>query len=415
MSSIKIQCKKAHLATRDMARLSTKVKNTALKDMAKNISSNIDNIIKANEKDIHFGVSNNLSKALIDRLTLNKKRLDLISESLITIAQLKDPTGEIIQGWTMANRLQISKVRVPIGTIGIIYEARPNVTADAIGLSIKTGNSVVLRGSSSAYNSNLAITDILKKSAAQNGINPEAIQLLEDTSREGVSTFVKSKEYIDLIIPRGGSSLIQTVVNTATVPTIETGVGICHTYVDSAANLSQALDIIINAKVQRPSVCNSCETLLVHKDIAKDFLPQAVSALKKLGVEIKGCKKTKMIVPDISTTTKNDWATEYLDLILNIKTVETIEDAVNHIYTFGTNHSEAIISDNIHAINKFSKEVDAAAIVVNASTRFVDGGEFGFGAEMGISTQKLHARGPLGLNELTSYKYIVQGEGHVRQ
>jgi glutamate-5-semialdehyde dehydrogenase len=415
MKTIKDQCKKAYIASQTLTSINTETKNQTLLNMANAILKNSFKIIEENKKDLKAGKNNGFSIALLDRLKLNPARLKSIAESLITIANLNDPIGEVMSSWSQSNGLKISKVRVPMGVIGIIYEARPNVTADAIGLSLKAGSSVVLRGSSSAYNSNLAITSILQEATKKSGINPDSIQLLEDTSREGVQELIKLKQYLSIVIPRGGASLIQSVVQNATVPAIETGVGNCHVYVDSEANLNKAIDIIINAKVQRPSVCNACESVLVHEKIAQKLLPELIQKLQNLNVEIRGCKKTKLFGQNITNATEDDWKAEYLDLIIAVKVVSNLNDAIKHILIYGTFHSETIVSENHDNIEKFSREVDAAAILVNASARFVDGSEFGFGAEMGISTQKLHARGPMGLPELTTYKYIVKGNGTIRK
>lgn len=409
--SIKDQCKTAYAASKRIRSLSTEQKNRILSAMANALVERQDDIIAANQKDIDNGKKANLSPALLDRLLLTPDRIKGMADSIITIKELDDPVGQILESWTQKDGLIISKVRAPLGTIGIIYEARPNVTADAIGLSVKTNNAIVLRGSSSAYQSNKAITHCLKAAAKQEGMAEDAIQLLEDTSRESVKEFVKMKDYLSLVIPRGSAALIQEVVTHATVPSIETGVGNCHIYVDNTANQGQALSIIKNAKTQRPSVCNSCETVLVHQDIAQEFLPKLQDTLSH--VELRGCPITQQII-NAKPATNEDWDTEYLDLILAVKVVENVDDAIQHIDTHGTHHSEAIISETASNITKFQAEIDAAAVLANASTRFVDGGEFGYGAELGISTQKLHARGPMGLPELTTYKYIITGKGQIR-
>lgn len=413
--SIETQCQKAYKVSGILGNASSLLKNVAFEKMAGAILAHQDLILQANQKDIELGKQNGLSAALLDRLALNERRIQDISDSFLTVKDLADPVGEMMAGWTRPNGLRISKVRVPLGVIGIIYEARPNVTADAIGLCIKTGNCVVLRGSSSAYHSNKAIADTLKTALRETGLPEDAIQLLEDTSRDSVKEFLTMNRYLSVVIPRGGAGLIQTVVQSATVPTIETGVGNCHVYVDESANLKSALDIILNAKVQRPSVCNACETLLVHQKVAGDFLPKAIQALQEQKVEIRGCTKTKALVSSVKLATEDDWKTEFLDLILAVKVVDSLEEAIAHINTYGSKHTEAIVSENVSAINQFKQHIDAAVVMVNASTRFTDGGEFGFGAEMGISTQKLHARGPMGLAELTTYKYIVEGNGHIRK
>lgn len=412
--SIESQCSQAFHAWPELAICNTIQKNKALETMAKAILAQQDLILSENQKDLDNGKIAGLSESLLDRLRLTPKRLEDISASFITIRDLPDPIGEVLSGWTQPNGLKISKIRVPLGVIGIIYEARPNVTADAIGLCIKTGNAVVLRGSSTAFHSNQAIAEVLKIAIKSVGLPEAVIQLLQDTSRESVKQFLTMNRYLSVIIPRGGAGLIQMAIAEATVPVIETGIGNCHVYVDQFADLEKARSIILNAKVQRPSVCNAAETLLVHTSVANDFLPNAIAELRANGVEIRGCDQTRKIVPSIKSATEDDWKTEFLDLILAVKVVDSIESAIRHIQQYGSHHSEAIISDSVSAIQLFQIQVDAAAILINASTRFTDGGEFGFGAEMGISTQKLHARGPMGLPELTSYKYIVEGNGHIR-
>lgn len=414
MQTIAAQCEQAYQASRVLASLSTEVKNKALTLMSQAVLAHQDAILSANAQDVAAAQAQNFSAALIDRLTLTPKRLSDIAASIQVIEALPDPVGEILGGSTRPNGLRITKIRVPLGVVGIIYEARPNVTADAVALCVKTGNAVVLRGSSTTYRSNLAIATVLKEAAAQAGFPKDAIQLLEDVSREGVKEFVKLKQFLSVIIPRGGADLIQNVVSTSFVPTIETGVGNCHIFVDKAANLDQAIPLILNAKVQRPSVCNSCETVLIHRDIAVLFLPQLCASLEKNGVEIRGCAETCQLYPGAKPAIQQDWEVEFLDLIIAVKIVADVQEAIAHIHTYGTKHSEAILSQNLQAVTQFQQQVDAAAVLVNASTRFVDGGEFGFGAEMGISTQKLHARGPMGLPELTTYKYLVLGDGHTR-
>lgn len=414
MSSIQAQCQAAHAASRILVGVSTETKNRGLEAMADALRDESKMILEQNQIDLESGKQNGLSAALLDRLMLNTARIHGMADSILAISKLEDPIGAVMASWVRPNGLKISQVRVPFGVIGIIYEARPNVTADAIALCLKTSNAVVLRGSASAYRSNAAITIILKNAAQKSGLPADSIQLLEDTSKEGVVTLVKMKPYLSLVIPRGGASLIQTVIENATVPSLETGVGNCHLFVDASADIKKAVAILINAKVQRPSVCNACETLLVHQAIANEFLPKAIAALRQSGVEIRGCERTKKIDPLITPATEADWATEFLDLIIAIKIVDSLDDAIAHITRYGTMHSETIISNDPASIARFKQSVDAAAVLVNASSRFVDGGEFGFGAEMGISTQKLHARGPMGLKELTTYKYIVEGNGQVR-
>lgn len=407
---------RARQASRLMGSLSGSVKNQALLVMAEELTDRADEIIEANKIDMNKGRENGLPAALLDRLLLTESRIDEMAQGLKAIAMLPDPVGEIISMWKRPNGLQIGKMRVPIGVIGIIYEARPNVTVDAAGLCLKTGNSVVLRGGSEAIYSNKAITRIISEAAVKAGVPEGAIQLIETTDREAVNILLKLNEYLDILIPRGGAGLIQTVVKNATVPVIETGVGNCHVYVDNEADLAMARRIVINAKTQRPGVCNAMETLLVHKDVAADLLPVLLTTLKDdYGVEIRGCPATRQLVDWVKEASEEDYYTEFLDLILAVKVVDGIEEAMDHIYQYGTKHSEAIITTDYNKARRFMNEVDAAAVYVNASTRFTDGFQFGFGAEIGISTQKLHARGPMGLTELTTVKYVVFGEGQIRK
>ncbi len=415
MRSITQQAKLAYKASKKLAGFSGKIKNQALILMAKKIIENQEYILKENEKDLKLVVENKMEKALLDRLTLNAKRIKDIADSLYIVKDLEDPVGEIISGWVRPEGFKVSQIRVPLGVVGIIYEARPNVTADAIALCIKTGNAVVLRGSSSAYNSNKAISEVFQKALVEEGMPADAIQLLEDTSRENIKEFLTLNQYLSVIIPRGGAGLIKTVVENATVPTIETGVGNCHIYVDESADFKMAENIIINAKTQRPSVCNACETVLIHEKIADRFLPELVKKLQDKKVELRVCEKSIKIAPNCKLANEQDWATEYLDLILAIKIVPNIEAAIEHIDQYSTRHSEAIITNDLTASELFKAKIDASTVLVNASTRLVDGGIFGFGAEMGISTQKLHARGPMGLKELTTYKYLLEGKGNIRE
>ncbi|MDI3519369.1 MAG: glutamate-5-semialdehyde dehydrogenase [Caldanaerobacter sp.] len=412
---VEVKAKKAKEAARKMAVIDTDTKNRALINMAEALLENTDKILKANEKDVLEAERRNLKASLVDRLKLDEKRIKAMAEGLKEVASLKDPVGDIEEMWIRPNGLQIGKMRVPIGVIGMIYESRPNVTADAAGLCLKAGNAVILRGGSDAINSNIAIASILAEAAYKSGIPEGAIQLIENTDREEVNRMMKLNGLIDLIIPRGGASLIKNVIENSTVPVIETGVGNCHIFVDESANFEMAKDIIVNAKVQRPGVCNAVETVLVHKGIAEKFLPVMVKELSSHGVEIRGCELTKRICPDVKEATEEDWATEYLDLILAVKVVENIDEALEHISKYFTGHSESIVTENYTNAMRFLKSVDSAAVYVNASTRFTDGGEFGFGAEIGISTQKMHARGPMGLKELTTYKYVILGSGQIRK
>ncbi|MDI3481345.1 MAG: glutamate-5-semialdehyde dehydrogenase [Tepidanaerobacteraceae bacterium] len=406
--------KKAKEASRILANLSGDVKNRALIEMAKSLYEVKGEILCANEKDVKCAKEKGMSEALIDRLRLNDARISSMAKSLEALAALPDPVGqgEVIR---RPNGLTIVKSRVPLGVIGIIYEARPNVTSDAVGICLKSGNSVILRGGSETINSNKAIVSSLVSGAKKSGIPEGAISLIEDTSHESVIALMKMRDYVDVLIPRGGASLIRAVAANASVPVIETGVGNCHVYVDESADLEMAKSIIINAKTSRPSVCNAAETLLVHKAIADRFLPDVLNALQEREVELRGCPKTCQIYPGIKQASEEDWATEYLDLILAVKVVENIDEAIEHINRYGSSHSEAIVTKNYDSANKFLSRVDSACVYVNASTRFTDGGEFGFGAEIGISTQKLHARGPMGLKELTTVKYLIFGDGQVRE
>ncbi|WP_026894800.1 glutamate-5-semialdehyde dehydrogenase [Clostridiisalibacter paucivorans] len=405
------KAKKAKKASRILATMDTNTKNKALLKMSDALIRKMDFILEANSKDIEAGRHKGLSKSLIDRLLLTEDRIKDISDGLRKIADLKDPIGEVISMWKRPNNLKIGQVKVPLGVIGMIYEARPNVTVDAAALCLKSGNVVILRGGSEAINSNIALSNIIIDAAISSGLPEGCIQLLEIPDREAVNEMMKLNKYIDILIPRGGAGLIQNVVNNSTVPVIQTGVGNCHIYIDNYADLDMAEKIVINAKTQRPAVCNTMETLLVHKDVAKDFLPKIYHSLTNLDVEIRGCEKTKIIIPDVIDANEKDWNTEYLDLILAVKVVDSIDQAIDHIYQYGTGHSEAIITDNYTNSQKFLLEIDAAAVYVNASTRFTDGSRYGFGAEIGISTQKLHTRGPMGLDQLTTIKYIGYGEG----
>lgn len=407
--------RKAKKAARILATTSERVKNEALLAMADALEANTKAIIEENKKDLAEGERQQISKALMDRLLLNESRIKEMAQGLRDVAKLRDPVGEVIEGWKRPNGLTILKVRVPIGVIGMIYEARPNVTVDAAGLCLKSGNAVILRGSSVAFNSNMILTKIISEAAVRAGIPEGAIQQVPDTSRESAEELMRMVGYVDCLIPRGGAGLIRTVVENARVPTIETGVGNDHVYVDRAADFEKAFKIVVNAKCQRPGVCNAAETMLVHKDIAEEFLPEMLELLKENGVTIYGCPETKRIVPWVEEASEADWETEYLDLKMAVKVVNDIDEAIEHIGRYGTLHTEAIITEDYSAAQKFVQEVDASLVLVNASTRFNDGGQFGFGAEIGISTQKLHARGPMALRELTTYKYIAYGDGQVRE
>lgn len=406
---------RAKKAARKLATMSESEKNSALYAMADALEKNIDRIIAENEKDLEEGRKQGISKALMDRLLLNEARIREMAQGLRDVAKLRDPVGEVIEGWKRPNGLTILKVRVPLGVVAMIYEARPNVTVDAAGLCLKSGNAVILRGSSVAFNSNMVLTEVISKAAVDAGAPDGAIQQVPDTSRRSAEELMRMVGYVDCLIPRGGAGLIKSVVQNAMVPTIETGVGNDHVYVDRAADLEKAYRIVINAKCQRPGVCNAAETLLVHRDIAQEFLPKMLEMLRERGVTIYGCPETRNIVPWVEEATEEDWKTEYLDLKIAVKVVKDIEEAIEHIATYGTLHTEAIVTEDYAAAQKFVQEVDASLVLVNASTRFNDGGQFGFGAEIGISTQKLHARGPMALRELTTYKYVAYGSGQIRE
>jgi len=407
--------KGAQEASRSMLTVSSATKNKVLKNMAVALSRKKNAILKANKKDVKKAITQGLSKAFIDRLTLNDKRIKEMADSLSEVARLKDPLGEIIKAWRRPNGLWINKVRVPIGVIAIIYESRPNVTADCIGLCFKSGNAVILRGGSEALNSNLAIYHTLKEVIKKSGLSPDLINMVFTADRRAVGILLKLSNYIDLVMPRGGESLINRVVNLSRIPVIKHYKGICHVYVDEWADLNMAEKICYNAKVQRPGVCNAMESMLVHKDVAIRFLPGMIKKFKEAGVEIRGCAMTQKIVKNIHKATEKDYHTEYLDLILSVKVVENLDEAIRRINYYGSRHSDTIITDDKASADKFLKLVDSACVYVNASTRFTDGYQFGMGAEIGISTDKLHARGPMALEELTTYKYMVFGNGQVRE
>lgn len=397
-----------------MRNLSTAKKNEVLRAVAAKLVEDQADIIAANEKDMEKGRKNGMPSGLLDRLMINEARIAGMAEGLNQIADLDDPIGEVPGMKRRPNGLLIGQQVVPLGVIGIIYEARPNVTADAFGLCFKTGNVVVLKGGSDAINSNIAIVKVIRCVLKEMGVAEDAVQLIEDTSRETTTAFMKLNEYIDVLIPRGGAGLIKAVVNNSTIPVIETGTGNCHIYIDESADMDMALNIVFNAKTQRIGVCNACESLVVHEKVMGKFLPALETRLKEKSVELRGDAKACSILPDITRATDEDWGKEYLDYILSIKTVSNIDEAIAHINKYNTKHSEAIITKDYDNAQKFLKEVDAAAVYVNASTRFTDGFEFGFGAEIGISTQKLHARGPMGLKALTTTKYIIYGNGQCR-
>ena len=414
MEELIIKGKKAKEAANYLMKVSSDRKNDVLIRSAELLLEQKEKIIIANKRDLLSAKEHRIGGALLDRLTLNESRVLSMAEGLQEIALLNDPVGEVLSMNKRPNGLMIGKQRVPIGVIGIIYESRPNVTVDAFGLCLKTGNASILRGGKEAIHSNLAIQKILQQSLTYYEFPVEAVQIIEDTTRESAIGLMKLNEYLDLLIPRGGAGLIKTVVENSSVPVIETGVGNCHIYVDSYADIEKAVAITINAKTQRPGVCNAAETLLVHSGIAGEFIPEICRKLSDKNVEIRGDNTVVRYYPGAKQATEEDWSTEYLDLILAVKAVGSLDEALNHIHTYGTKHSEAIITENYSHAQRFLNEIDAAAVYVNASTRFTDGYEFGFGAEIGISTQKLHARGPMGLNELTTSKYIIYGDGQIR-
>ncbi len=407
-------CRAARQAARRMGTASTSVKNAALHGAAERLRKSAGAVLEANRADVAAGRQAGLSAALLDRLTLDAARLEGVAQGLDDIAALPDPVGETIQRWRRPNGLDISQVRVPLGVVGVIYESRPNVTADAAGLCLKSGNAVVLKGGSEAFQTNTALARLIAEAAAVAGLPDGAVQLLPTTDRQAVAVLLRQRELIDVIVPRGGTSLIAAITESSSIPVIQHYAGICHVYVDSAADLAMAERIAFNAKVQRPGVCNAMETLLVHEAVAAAFLPGAAAHLKEAGVELRGCPRTRALLPGIGAATEEDWRTEYLDLILSIKVVDSLDEAIDFINTWGTGHSDAIVTDSYAHAQRFTAGVDSAAVYVNASTRFTDGYEFGFGAEVGISTNRLHARGPMGLRELTTYKYVVQGSGQIR-
>lgn len=408
--------KAAKSAQPKIASASSIVKNSALENIKNDILNSVDKIKAENKKDIEVAEKNGMSKAMLDRLTLDDKRIKNIATGIDELIAMDDPIGEVISGSIRPNGLRILKTRVPIGIIGMIFESRPNVCVDAATLCLKSGNCVILRGGKEAINSCIALTDIMRSAVKKAGLPEDCIQLVRDTSREVETEMMQLDDYLDVLIPRGGKNLINAVAKNATVPVIKTGVGNCHLYVDKSANIDMAVKITDNAKTQRPSVCNAIESLLVHKNVAEEFLPKIAEAFKAHNVKIYGCEKTRKILgKDIEAATDELYATEFNDYIITVKVVKDIDEAIEHIRKYGTQHSECIVTDDINAAEKFQSEVDASTVYVNASTRFTDGGEFGLGAEIGISTQKLHARGPMGIKELTTTKYLVNGNGQIRE
>lgn len=406
--------KRAKSAERILMTASTEVKNSALQNIADALREKSEKILAANAIDIENAKKNNMKSSLVDRLALDEKRVLSMASGVREVALLPDPVGKTLGGTTRPNGLVLEKVTVPLGVVAVIFEARPNVTADAAALCLKSGNAVILRGGKEAFNSNKAIADVMREAVKRAGLPEDCVQLVEDTSRESADELMRMNDYVDVLIPRGGAGLIKACTQNSTVPVIETGTGNCHVYVDEFADLEKAVKIVNNAKVSRPSVCNACESLLVHKSVAEKFLPLVKAELDKAAVVIHGDDESAKIIPDVVPATEEDYGKEYLGYEISVKVVDGIDEAILHITKYGTGHSECIVTESYSNSQRFVSEVDCAAVYVNASTRFTDGNEFGFGAEIGISTQKLHARGPLGLPELVSFKYIVRGNGQIR-
>jgi glutamate-5-semialdehyde dehydrogenase len=415
MTTVAEACKAAAAEASAVAALSSATKHRALAAMADALVADADRLVEANRADIGSAETQGVSKTLIDRLTLTSPRIESMAAGLRSLVHQPDPVGEVVRGWTRPNGLVIEEVRVPLGVVAVVYEARPNVTADVAGLCLKSGNACVLRGSSLAATSNAAIAATLVRAAAECGVPEHAIELVSDTSRESAISLMQARGLIDLLVPRGGESLIKTIEDHATVPYIIDGAGVCHVYVDASADVEMATDIVLNAKTQRPSVCNAAETLLVHSSIAQSWLPETLDALAERGVEVRGDRRVCQIWPAAIEATEEDWGTEYLDLILSVRMVDSDDEAIEHINRWGTSNAEAIVCQDVSVARRFTRVVDSGSIFVNASTRFSDGGEFGFSAEIGISTQKLHARGPMGLRALTTTKYVVWGQGQIRE
>ncbi len=412
LTALGIRAKQAAAA---LSQCSSAEKDAALLAIADALQANVSQILKANQKDLDAAQANGMSKAMQDRLRLSRERIDGIANAVRELVSLPDPVGLVLEGGRRPNGISITKVTVPLGVVGIIFESRPNVTVDCAALCLKSGNACILRGGKEAIHSNLVLTQVMQQALAGTAVPADAVLLVEDTSRETATALMKLNQYVDVLIPRGGAGLIQAVVQNATVPVIETGVGNCHAFVDQSADLEMAVRIVENGKTQRPSVCNALETLLVHREIANTFLPLVKARLDQHNVELRGCPKTREILGDrVVPATEEDYYTEFLDYILAVKVVADVDEAIAHIARYSSHHSEVIITNNLENSRKFTSMVDSAAVYVNASTRFTDGGEFGLGAEIGISTQKLHARGPMGLRELVSYKYIISGNGQIR-
>lgn len=414
MSYILNLAEKSRSASKRLSNMNAGDKNKILLAMGRRLKESHDYIIEENKKDLVIGKEKGLSEAFIDRLTLTKDRIDAMADGLVKISEFTDPIGETKRGWTLENGLKVEEVRVPIGVIAMIFESRPNVTVDAAGLCLKSGNTIILRGGTDAINSNKALAKLIIEAGIEVGMPEGAVQLVEKTDRAIVNELLSLSDHIDAVIPRGGKGLKKAITENSKIPVIETGAGICHLYIDKDADKDMALEVLINAKTQRPGVCNAVETLLVHRD-RLGLLGELGNKLTEYGVEIRSDESTRLYIEDAIEAIEEDWSTEYLDLTISIKVVEDIDEAIDHINKYGTSHSESIITDSVKSSDKFLKEVDAACVYVNASTRFTDGGEFGFGGEIGISTQKLHARGPMGIRELTTGKYIIRGNGQIRK
>jgi len=412
---IREMCKKAKVAAFEMGKLSTDDKNAALHKMASALEANTEKILAANEVDVQIAKSKGVKAALLDRLALDQKKIQTVAKELKEVSALPDPIGSIISTWTRPNGLIISQVRVPMGVVGVIYESRPNVTADSAGICIKSGNAVILRGGSDALNSNLAIGEVLREALLSTNVPVDAIQVVPSPDRKVAEELMGMREYIDVLVPRGGADLIKTVIEKSRIPVIETGTGNCHVYVEEDADLQKATPIVINSKCQRPGTCNAAEKLLVHSKIATQYLPVVIAELRKNGVEVRGDEETRKIVPDVKAATEQDWGTEYLDLIMGVKVVKGLDEAIAHINNYGTHHSDSILTTDFGKAMQFIKEIDSAAVYWNASTRFTDGNQFGLGAEIGISTQKLHVRGPMSVQHLTTTKYVILGDGQIRK
>jgi len=407
-------CQRAKVASVKMAKLSADQKNVALGKMADALEANVEKILAANRIDVEAAKAKKLKTSLLDRLALDQKKIQTMAKELREVVNLTDPVGTILSSWTRPNGLIISQIRVPLGVVGVIYESRPNVTSDAAGICIKAGNAVILRGGSDALQSNLAVGKVLREALLDTSVPVDALQVVNSSERRDVEELMSMRSYIDVLIPRGGAELIKTVIEKAKIPVIETGTGNCHIYVEEDADLEMATPMIINAKVQRPGVCNAVEKLLVHSKIAKMYIPKIVAELHKNGVEVRGDQKTRQIIPEVEAATEQDWYAEYLDLIIGIKIVDNLSEAILHINKYGTKHSETIVTRDFTKATQFLQEIDSAAVYWNASTRFTDGNQFGLGAEIGISTQKLHTRGPMSIQDLTTTKYIILGKGQIR-